>query len=290
MDDRDTPEPLAPQAEGDGPLRTFIGLFLVPLLVVVVCVAVFVGFGWIAYDRSSAEDYLNDLKSGWRPRRAQAAYELSKVLVSDPHALDSVPGAHEEVRRLFSESEDPEMRRYLALIMGYTGDPVALPILEETLDDPDSETRIYALWALGALADPGALPALTEALQDPDPGIRKTAAFSIGELGLAAGIEPLQPLLLDAVADVRWNAAISLSRLGSSAGLAVLEQMLDRTLLARVPGITPAQEEEAMVSAVQALGVVAGADARNLLEDLSTTDPSLKVRRAAHAVLESLAE
>jgi HEAT repeat protein len=280
-------EPRLPvqQESGDGPLRTFIGLFLVPLLVVLICVAVFVGFGWIAYDHSSAEDYLNDLKSGWRPRRAQAAYELSKVLVADPHALDEVPGAKEEVRRLFSDSDDAEMQRYLALIMGYTQDPAALPILEEALADPDSETRIYALWALGTLGDPGAVPALSRALQDPDPGIRKTAAFSLGELGLAAGIDPLMPLLEDGVADVRWNAALSLSRLGSYAGVPVLEQMLDRSLMAQVPGITPAQEEDAMVSAVQALGAVEGIEARDLLEDLAQNDPSLKVRRAALAVL-----
>jgi HEAT repeat protein len=285
----DEKNPVSPtrQEEGDGPLRTFTGLFLVPLLVVLICVAVFVGFGWIAYDHSSAEDYLNDLRSGWRPRRAQAAYELSKVLVADPHALDSVPGAREEVRRLFGESEDPEMRRYLALIMGYTRDPEALPLLEETLDDPDSETRIYALWALGTLGDPGAVPTLTAALQDPDPGIRKTAAYSMGELGLSAGIDPLIPLLEDEVADVRWNAALSLSRLGSVAGRPVLEQMLDRSLMAKVPGITPAQEEEAMVSAVQALAAVDGSGSTELLEELAENDPSLKVRRAALTALES---
>ena len=287
MDEKD-PLLAAQQESGDGPLRTFIGLFLVPLLVVLTCVAVFVGFGWIAYDHNSAEDYLDDLKSGWRPRRAQAAYELSKVLVADPQALDEVPGAKEEIRRLFAESEDPEMRRYLALIMGYTQDPEALPLLEEILNDPDSETRIYGLWALGTSGDPDAIPLLSRALQDPDPGIRKTAAFSVGELGLPAGIDPLVPLLQDGVADVRWNAALSLSRLGSSAGAPVLEQMLDRNLMAQVPEITPAQAEEAMVSAVQALGAVEGLQAEALFEDLADNDPSLKVRRAAHAVLESL--
>ncbi len=289
MDEKD-PLLAAQQESGDGPLRTFIGLFLVPLLVVLTCVAVFVGFGWIAYDHSSAEDYLDDLKSGWRPRRAQAAYELSKVLVADPQALDEVPGAKEEIRRLFAESEDPEMRRYLALIMGYTQDPEALPLLEETLNDPDSGTRIYALWALGTSGDPDAIPLLTKALQDPDPGIRKTAAFSVGELGLPAGIDPLVPLLQDGVADVRWNAALSLSRLGSGAGAPVLEQMLDRNLMAQVPEITPAQAEDAMVSAVQALGAVEGLQAEALFQDLADNDPSLKVRRAAHAVLESLGD
>ena len=263
---------------------------MVPLLVVLICVAVFVGFGWIAYDHNSAEDYLNDLKSGWRPRRAQAAYELSKVLVADPEALGDVPGSREEIRRLFTESEDPEMRRYLALIMGYTQDPAALPLLEETLNDQDSETRIYALWALGTSGEPDAVPLLTTALQDPDSGIRKTAAFSLGELGLAAGIDPLTPLLQDGVADVRWNAALALSRLGSSAGVAVLEQMLDRGLTAQIPDLTPAQAEEAMVSAVQALGVVEGLAAKPLLEELADKDPSLKVRRAALAALDSLGE
>ena len=86
------------------------------------------------------------------------------------------------------------MRRYLALIMGYTQDPEALPLLEETLSDPDSETRIYALWALGTLGDPDAVPWLASASRDPDPGIRKTAAFSLGELGLNDGIEPLNDL------------------------------------------------------------------------------------------------
>ncbi len=289
MDDKD-PRLAVQQETGDGPLRTFVGLFMVPLLVVLICVAVFVGFGWIAYDHNSAADYLNDLKSGWRPRRAQAAYELSKVLVADPEALADVPGSREEIRRLFTESEDPELRRYLALIMGYTQDPAALPLLEETLNDPDSETRIYALWALGTSGDPDAVPLLTTALQDPDSGIRKTAAFSLGELGLAAGIDPLMPLLQDGVADVRWNAALALSRLGSSAGVAVLEQMLDRGLMAQIPDLTPVQTEEAMVSAVQALGVVEGLEAKPLLEGLADSDPSLKVRRAAHAVLESLGD
>lgn len=289
MDDQD-PRLADQQEPGDGPLRTFIGLFLVPLLVVLICVAVFVGFGWIAYDHNSAEDYLNDLKSGWRPRRAQAAYELSKVLVADPEALADVPGSREEIRRLFTEAEDPEMRRYLALIMGYTRDPAALPLLEETLNEPNSETRIYALWALGTSGDPGAAPLLAAAVQDPDPGIRKTAAFSMGELGLTSGIDPLMPLLQDGIADVRWNAALALSRLGSRAGVPVLEQMLDRSLMAQIPDITPAQAEEAMVSAVQALGAVEGLEAKTLLEDLADNDPSLKVRRAAHAVLESLGD
>ena len=278
-------EPEIPSREaeepGGGALRSFLGLFVVPLLVVILCVAVFIGFGWIAYDRQTTTDYLNDLQSWWKPRRVQAAYELSKILVADPRALEQEPGAKQEVRRLFREAEDPEMRQYLALVLGRTGDREAVPLLTEALRDEDDKTRIYALWALGTLGDPSARGALEAALADQDPGIRKTAAFALGELGDRAAVPRLTALLDDAVTDVRWNAALSLARLGSGAGVPVLETMVDRRLLAQVPEITREQQEEAMVSAIRALAVVGGPQAGPVFERLGREDPSLKVRQAA---------
>lgn len=283
MADPQTPTPQDEGAEPGEPagsaLRSFLGLFVVPLLVVILCVAVFVGFGWIAYDKQTTADYLNDLQAWWKPRRVQAAYELSKILVADPQALDA--GARQEVRRLFQEAEDPEMRQYLALVLGRTKDRESVPLLTAALDDPDDKTRIYALWALGTLGDPAARGALEAALADPDPGIRKTAAFALGEMGDRGAAARLTPLLEDAVADVRWNAALSLARLGSAAGVPVLETMADRRLLAQVPEITPEQQEEAMVSAIRALAVVGGPEQRALFERLAEDDPSLKVRQAA---------
>ena len=266
---------------GNSALRSFLGLFVVPLLVVVLCVAVFIGFGWIAYDKQSTTDYLNDLQSWWKPRRVQAAYELSKILVADPKALDEEPGARQEVRRLFREAQDPEMRQYLALVLGRTHDREAVPLLVEALKDPDDKTRIYVLWALGALGDRQARGALEATLADPDPGLRKTAAFALGELADRAAVPRLTESLDDAVADVRWNAALSLARLGSDAGLPVLETMVDRRLLAQVPDITREQQEEAMVSAIRALATVGGARYRATFDRLAQDDPSLKVRQAA---------
>jgi len=286
MNDEPSQVPTDPQRESG--LRTFVGLFFVPLLVVILCVAVFIGFGWIAYDRHTTRDYLNDLRSGWKPRRAQAAYELSKILVADPGALDDTPEAREELRQLFRDSEPGDMRRYLALVLGYTQDPEAVPLLVAGLEDPDSETRIYALWALGAVGAPTAREPLEEALRDRDAGIRKTAAFALGELGDARSIAALRPILEDPTADVRWNAALAVSRLGSDAGLDVLLEMVDRGQTTRVPGITPAQAEDAMVSAVSALGALGDASAKNVLEQLARQDPSLKVRRAALDALKNL--
>lgn len=287
-DEPSSPPSSDAETSGASPLRTFVGLFFVPLLVVGLCVGIFIGFGWIAYDRHSTEDYLNDLRSGWRPRRAQAAYELSKILVVDPAALDDTPGAKEELRELYQQAERGEEKRYLSLVLGYTRDPEAVPLLIESLADPDSETRIYALWALGTSGDPRAESALTLALQDEDAGIRKTAAYALGELGLASSVAPLRALLEDSVADARWNAALAISRLGSDAGLPVLMEMIDRNLTAQVPGITPAQVEEAMTSAVAALAATGARDAVPRLRTLADTDPNLKVRQAALSALEVL--
>ena len=277
---QDGPRDLEKEVEG-GLLRGVVGLFIVPLLVVVLCVGVFVGFGWIAYERQTISGYLNDLRSGWRSTRAQAAYELSKVLLADPEALNEEPGAKAELLRIFGEVEDPEIRRYLILVLGYTRDPAAVPVLTAALEGADSQTRIYLLWALGTAGDAGAVPALVEGLIDADPGIRKTAAFAVGELGDPALLDRLLPLLEDPQADVRWNAALAVSRLGSDAGVPVLERMLDRRLTSAVPEITAEQQQETMIGAIRALASVRGADALPLLEDLAENDPSLKVRQAA---------
>ena len=275
-------EPLAePGKTGDSPLRAFFGLFVVPLLVVLACVAVFVGFGWIAYDRQSTGDYLDDLRSSWKPRRAQAAYELSKILIADPGALDDEPGARQEMRALFQEIEDVSIRRYLALILGYTKDAESVPLLIEAVDSDDAEMRIYALWALGTIGHPSARPPLIEALSDSDPGLRKTAAFALGEMGDTESAAPLRRLLEDSVADVRWNAALALARLGDRSAIPVLRRMLDRGLTGQVPGIRPDQQEEAMVGAVRALHSLDREGSRDLLERLAVDDPSLKVRQAA---------
>jgi len=280
--------PVQAEPTGDGPLRTFVGLFFVPLMVVLLCVAVFIGFGWIAYDHQTTSDYLNDLRSGWRPRRAQAAYELSKILIADPSALEDDPGARAELRSLFEQADKGEMKRYLALVLGYTRDRESTPLLIEAVSDENSETRIYALMALGVLGDPAATPTLVEALANPDPGIRKTAAHALGELGVESSAAELEPLLADPVADVRWNAALSANRLGSTAGVSVLFEMVDREMIGQVPEITPAQAEEVMVNAIVALGISGVTEARPILQKLSDTDPSLKVRQAAMEALRVL--
>ena len=273
------PEP--DEADSPSALRSFLGLFVVPLFVVLACVAVFIGFGWIAYDQSSTADYVDDLSHWSRPRRAQAAYELSKVLIADPSAMDDEPELAARVRQIYSEGDNPEIRRYLILVLGHTRDREAVPALVDELESDDPESQIYALWALGAIGHPVALEPLREALVDDDPGARKTAAYALGQLGLPEAAPDLRSALQDPTADVRWNAALALARLGSDAGLPVLEEILDRGLTSQVPGITPQQQEDAMIEAIKAVVALGAGGRDDLLEGLAESDPSYKVRQAA---------
>jgi HEAT repeat protein len=191
---------------------------------------------------------------------------------------------------MFKEATEPEVKQYLALVLGRTKDPQAAPLLSAALKDPDDKTRIYCLWALGSLGDRSAEGALAQALADPDPGIRKTAAFALGQLHDPAVAPQLRPRLEDAVADVRWNAALSLARLDDRSAVPVLETMVDRRLLAQVPDITREQQEEAMTSALAALGAVGGPEQLPLLDRLAQDDPSLKVRQAALDARKALAK
>jgi HEAT repeats len=284
------PDPLVPQVEDDGDepssaLRSFMGLFVVPLLVVLACVAVFIAFGWIAHDQRSSQDYINDLRDGWKPRRSQAAYELAKILIADPAALDETPDLKAQVREIFATAENEDMKHYLALVLGFTKDTEAVPQLLAALGGESNELKIYSLWALGEIGDRRALEPLLAAAADRDPGLRKTAAFALGELGDSAAAPRLEVLLEDTVADVRWNAALAMARLGDDSGLPVLEEMLDRNLAGQVPGITPEQQEDAMIEAVKALGSFGSLASESILRRLADGDPSLKVRQAAIEVL-----
>lgn len=289
-------EPVQPsrpavEAGGASGLRQFMGLFVVPLLVVAMCISVFVLFGWVAYDRKSVGDYLSDLqdsRSVFSHRRKQAAYELSKILTTDPDALRAEPGAQAELRRLFRTSEDRWVRIYLASVLGHLRDREAVPMLVEGAASEDSQVRIYSIWALGAIADPGSLPVVAAALTDGDEGIRKAAAFAVGSFGDPSVIEQLVVLSEDPVADVRWNAALALARLGDDRGIPVLTQMLDRSLLDRVPDITEEQKIEAMISALNAMTRLPASADRDLVSRLADEDPSLKVRQAAIEARKSL--
>jgi len=274
----DEPQPDIPKESS----RTILFQFVFfPLGVVLIGVAVFFLFGKLASEEHSVPDYVQQISSGSRTERKQAAFELAKALKRGE--ARRYPNLQQQVIDLYgrSKNDDPMVRRYLTVVLGNLHDRKATPLLLDALGDRDPETRIYALWALGELRDPAALPALGKAAADEDSGVRKMAVYSLGEIGSPEALPWLVTALGDSVADVRFNAALALSRFNDPRAAGVLREMLDRTRLDRIQGMRDDQKEDAMIEAMGPYARLGGAEAGPVLQHIASTDPSLRVRGAA---------
>src|SRR5256886_8995315 len=122
-----------------------VQFFLIPLAVVGITVTVYVGFRSLLADDRSAQQYLAEVRNGGSDRRWPAAYELSRLLAdpkvrADASLAPALVKAFEE-----SKTDDPRVRRYLALAIGRLDPPLpatAVARLAAALDEADAESRI----------------------------------------------------------------------------------------------------------------------------------------------------
>jgi HEAT repeat protein len=258
---------------------------LFPLGIALIAVAVFYLFGKMATQEQSVSDYLNEIRSGSSHERWQAAYQLSKSL--DRGEAKKSPNLEPRVAALYqsSKSDDPRIRRYLAIVLGRLGDRRATPLLLDGLNDKDVENRVYAMLALGELRDPAAVPALAKLTTDPEKDLRKTAVYALGKINDSRAVPALAQALNDQEADVRWNAAVSLAGFGDRRAVGALKEMLDRERLGRIAGMREDQKEDAMIVAMTAYTKLVGKDAAPDLQRIADTDPSLRVRAVAKSAL-----
>jgi hypothetical protein len=266
--------------------RTILFQFVVfPLGIVAIAVGIFFLFGRLASDEQSVPDYLNEVRSGGRRERWQAAYQLSQLI--NAGEAKKYPNLVNDVARVYAEAknDDPRIRQYLSMVLGNLGDKRATPLLIDGLGDRHPETRIYAALALGRLRDPAAVPPLMKAFAEDERDVRKAAAYALGELRDPRALPALVGALQDPIADVRYNAAIAVARFGDTRAIGVIREMLDRPRLARVAGMRPEQLEETMLAAIPALMRIAPEEGRAILGPLSEKDESLRVRSAAKAAL-----
>lgn len=268
--------------------RTILFQFVVfPLGIVAIAVAVFFLFGRLASDEQSVSDYLNEVQSGGRRERWQAAYQLSQLINAgeakkQPNLVEQVIGVYRDAK-----DDDPRIRRYLSMVLGNLGDKRATPLLIEALGEKDVETRIYAALALGRLKDPAAVPPLLTAFSSDERDVRKAAAYALGEIGDARGVPALATALHDPIADVRFNSAVALARFGDRRAIGVVREMLDRERLGRIPGMRDDQKEATMLAAMPALLKLAPEEARTALKPIADADPSMQVRSAAKEALQA---
>jgi len=275
-----------------------VQFFLIPLAVVAVTAAIYVGFRTLLTDGRTAQDYLVEIRTGGDNRRWPAAYELSR-LMADPEVRKSdatlVPGLLAAFEQ--SKDGDPQVRRYLALALGRLDRPApphAIELLTAALDDADGDARISAIWALGALGDAAPVPRIEQLYASDDAGIRKMVVYALGAIPGASRSPVLETALNDPAADVQWNAAVALARHGRREGVPVLRRMLDRRYLEQsVANNVEADADtdpagDVMISGLQAAAALKEASLREPVESISRADKNLKVRQAALEALKSL--
>ena len=290
MDKLDEREPASRSPLAAAPALA-VQFFLIPLTVVAVTVAVYVGFRSMLADDRSPKDYLAEIQNGGSDRRWPAAYELSR-LMSNPKVRADKTLAPALVKAFQDSKNDPEVRRYLALAIGRLDPPLpaqAIAELTQALEDPDSQTRISVIWALGSSGDEAVVPRLIELYSAPDvdPGLKKMTVYALGALPGEKQIDLLRTALQDSTADVRWNAAVALARHGRNEGAVVLHEMLDRAYVERTVKRDVRQDEDqdpiadVMISGIRAGAALKDSSLKPAIETLSHEDRSMKVRQAA---------
>ncbi len=86
------------------------------------------------------------------------------------------------------QSDNVEVRRDAARMLGDAGDERAVPALIERLEEDEDEfVRAFSASALGDIGDERAIEPLQNALEDEDERVRDAAAASLNQLGAAAG-------------------------------------------------------------------------------------------------------
>src|SRR6266481_3618464 len=91
--------------------------FLFPLIIIAICVGIFLLFGYLTYEQKTPQEYLNDVRTGSELCcRWQSAYELSNIISTQKEKLRNSDFVNDHIKVYqTSRTEDPRVRRYLAL-------------------------------------------------------------------------------------------------------------------------------------------------------------------------------
>ena len=115
--------------------------------------------------------------------------------------------------RLLRESQDSQIRQFVAYLLGQTGDERGVEPLIDALQDEHVGVRGAAANALGTIGDATAIPYLRPLLDHPNPQLVVWSAFALTRLGddhfdlIAAALDAAE-------VDVRRSAILAMRQLG----------------------------------------------------------------------------
>jgi HEAT repeat protein len=277
-----------------------VQLVVIPLGVVLFCVALGGLFMWLTAERKDFDDYVRALRaSSGTSRSRQAQYLLNYIQESkrwqgifdvtaqmsadSDQFLKRNPHAVAELTQTFTESagQDAKTRRYLALVLGLLGDRAAIPALRGGLNDGDADTVKNCAWALARFHDNDSAAAVIALTGHAELPVRLMAVYALGFLEHPQARDVLVAALNDPDEMVKWNAAFALANRGDAAGRDVLARLLDKPYVDRVADVTPANRQRYRMAAVTWLAKLDKAAALPALEKVSNSDADLAVRNVA---------
>jgi len=212
--------------------------------------------------------------------------------------------AVEVLTEALSRERDWFVRRGLIGALGDTGDPRALPSLQDALADDAPYIRSDAAEALGVIGDPGATEGLVRAVGDEDeevrdsakralyklhvpvspderlgfwvwwlaaddPTVRDRGAMKLGDTYDPRAVQPLAEMLADSSTWVRAAALKSLGRIGDESMIPVITELW----------ADEGEEPEVRAACVTALSAIEGPEAvSTLVAALGDRDAEVRVR------------
>jgi HEAT repeat protein len=225
-------------------------LFVVPATIVLVIVAIWVLFNWLANMGSDSLEYLEQIRkqnaNSWI-----AAHNLAEELRTKP-ALRQDAEIARELGRMLEESleaggwskDDIQLRVFLCRALGEfhvsDGFPALIKAAQTQRREEDLDVRRSALEAIALLVShvrehatsstfdaSQLLPTLLAASREDEAALREGAAYALGVIGGEEANARLVQMLSDGRPDVRFNAATGLARQGREECRDVLLEMLD---------------------------------------------------------------
>ena len=165
------------------------------------------------------------------------------------------------------DSTDPNVRQYVAYLLGKAKNPRAIPPLIAALGDFDKSVREQATLALSSIGK-AAIDPLSAAMKEPKWETRYRAAEALGRIADEKAVKPLIQGLHDNRDHVRYMAAKGLRELGDSDAIE--------------PMIILLKDENRYVRmmAVRALGTIGGDKAGGALRQALENEPDEKVKEA----------
>lgn len=268
-------------------LRVIVhSFFIIPFLIAVFCIVLFAGIKLLTEEKRSVFDYLEDVKTGGRDKRWQGAFELSKIL-SNPESVPQNERFINELIHAFEEGkhDDNRVRQYLALAMGRTKNSAFSRVLTDGLNGEKEENIPALLYAIGMLGVKENSAVLFPYVDHNEPRVRSIAVVALGNLADPASVSFLKKGLKDSEPNVQWGSAISLAKMGDGSGKDILLKLLDRQYLSQFAEVDQNEENNLLIAAIEACGLINDQDLNEKIKALSMNDQNMKVRAAAMDVI-----